>query len=129
MNKKGFTLIEVLVSITLFFITMVSVFHYFSNHIQNHNKISEKYKILRITKDFIDSFKWSTPLQKEGTSNIEEYVIKWKMFPIEDKRRVLNTSGRLTYFQLSLVKMSLINKNSKKQLYKTSFLVNNYKKQ
>ena len=128
MNRKGFTLIEVLVSIILFLMVITSVFYYFSNLIQNHSKINEKYKILRITKGFIDSFKWDIPVKKRGLWNNENYIIEWEKHPVEDKRKILYTSVGVRYIQLNLVKMNVLRKSSKKNLYTTNFLINNYLK-
>lgn len=126
--KHGFTLIEVLVSITILFLVIGAVFYFYSHLTDNQVKLKEKYAILRIGKEFVDSFIFGNEpdiLARSGGQREErDFVLRWNIYPAEDERAVLFTSGVAPMAQLKRVHLEIIKKNTGKSVLDLHFLVN-----
>ena len=127
-KKRGFTLIEVIVSITILFLVVAAVFYFYSHLMDNQARLKEKYRILRIGKEWVDSFIFGNNQEllavKKGQRQIEDFILLWEMNPIEDGREVLFTSGLAPLAQLQLVHLKLLKKNTGKSVLDLNFLVN-----
>ncbi len=125
-SESGFTLIEVIVAIVIFSMVMAAVFYFYSNAIDNQGKLREKYTILRISRQFVDSFTaGAVPWDgRRGQQDMGDFVMDWKMFPVEDGREVVFTSGRPPLAQLNVVRLRVIKKETNLQVYSLDFLFN-----
>jgi prepilin-type N-terminal cleavage/methylation domain-containing protein len=128
MKDKGFTLIEVIVAITILFLVVASVFYFYSNLMENQAKLKEKYRILRIGKEWVDSFIFGNDpellMVKKGQRKVEDFILRWEMHPVEDGREVLFTSGIAPLAQLQLVHLELLKTNTGNNVLDLHFLVN-----
>ena len=126
--SHGFTLIEVLVSITILFLVIGAVFYFYSHLMDNQAKLKEKYTILRIGKEFVDSFIFGNdPEMLAGSGGKREerdFVLRWNIYPAEDERAVLLTSGVAPMAQLKRVHLEIIKKDTGKSVLDLHFLVN-----
>ncbi len=127
-SSRGFTLIEVIVSITLLFIVVAAVFYFYSNMMDNEGKIREKYTLLRITKEFIDSFAFRSADEAAkpggGANEREGFILQWRIYPAEERRDVFFSSGVVPQAQLNRVHLRIVKKETKKQVLELQFLVN-----
>ena len=140
-RSHGFTLIEVLVSITILFLVIkashilvvvvlviAAVFYFYSHLMDNQAKLKEKYTILRIGKEFVDSFIFGNDpdmLARSGGQREErDFVLRWNIYPAEDERAVLFTSGVAPMAQLKRVHLEIIKKDTGKSVLDLHFLVN-----
>ncbi|MDQ1354686.1 MAG: hypothetical protein QG657_4995 [Acidobacteriota bacterium] len=124
-NEKGFTLVEVVVSVALFAMVMGAVFYFYANSMSNQAKLKEKYTMLRISREFVDSFiNYNTREQKKGLDEKEGFLLEWSMSPVEEKKDVIFSSGVLPTAQLNRVHVNVINKESKQTVLQMDFLVN-----
>jgi prepilin-type N-terminal cleavage/methylation domain-containing protein len=124
-KQKGFTLIEVVVSVALFAMVMGAVFYFYSNSMTNQTKLREKYTLLRVSREFVDSFiNYNTREQKKGLDEKEGFLLEWTMTPIEEKKDVIFASGVPPTAQLNLVHVNVIKKESKQTALQLDFLVN-----
>ena len=128
MKDNGFTLIEVIVSITILFLVVASVFYFYSHLMDNQAKLKEKYRVLRIGKECVDSFIFGNDpgllTVKKGRREIEDFILLWEMNPVEDGREVLFTSGLAPLAQLQLVHLELLKTNTGNNVLDLHFLVN-----
>ncbi|MCP5048975.1 MAG: type II secretion system protein [bacterium] len=123
----GFTLIEVVVSIALLFMVVAAVFYFYSNLMDNQGRIKEKYALLRIAREFVDSFAFSGGggLNMDGgRREIEGFMLMWTSEPAEDEREVLFSSGVLPVAQLKRVHLQIFNKMTRQQVLELDFLLN-----
>lgn len=123
---KGFTLIEVVVAITIFALVMTAVFYFFSNSMNNQEKLKEKYTILRISREFIDTFieGWNRSEGMKGSQEKENFILAWDMTPVEEPKDLLFSSGRAPIVQLNLVRLHVIKKETNEPVLDLDFLVN-----
>ena len=128
MNNRGFTLIEVIVSIAILFLAIAAVFYFYSNLMDNQTKLKEKYVILRISREFVDSMVFSNDPymteRKSGRREAEGFILDWKINPAEEKRDVLFTSGLAPVAQLQRVHLEVIKKKTGKKVLDLHFLLN-----
>ncbi|MCP4150048.1 MAG: type II secretion system protein [bacterium] len=125
-HNQGFTLIEVIVAITLFTMVIGAVFYFYSNYMNNQAKLKERYAVMRISRDFIDAF-ISDPANIDspgGTEEIEGFILDYQLYPAGKKEEVLLTSGRPPMAQLKVVHLQVIQKNTGKNLLDLHFLYN-----
>ena len=123
-GNRGFTLIEVLVSITIFALVIVAAFYFFSGTIDNHRRLSEKYVLLQTARQFIDSFDSG---ESTGVEEDDVYRIEWQAFPLHEPRRMAG-GGMQTRLreglQLRLVHLEMIEKEGDKISLRLDFLTN-----
>jgi len=128
MKSKGFTLIEVIISITVLFLAVASVFYFYSNLMNNQEKLKEKYTILRITREFVDTLIFSNDPdmtdKNSGRLESEGFILKWDIYPAGEKRDVLFTSGLQPQAQLKRVYLEVIKKETGKKVLDLHFLKN-----
>lgn len=124
MKDRGFTLIEVVVSILLFSIVIGSVFYFFSNSMQNQIKLREKYRLLRISRESIDFFINNSSVEKYGRREKEDYIIEWEIYPAEEKRKMMYMGGGASFVQLKLVHLRVKKKGDKESEFDYNFLIN-----
>jgi prepilin-type N-terminal cleavage/methylation domain-containing protein len=126
--KHGFTLIEVLVSITILFLVIAAVFYFYSHLMDNQVKLKEKYTILRIGREFVDSLIFGNDPEmlasSRGQREERDFVLRWNIYPAEDERAVLFTSGVAPMAQLNRVHLEIIKKDTGKSVLDLHFLVN-----
>lgn len=124
-NENGFTLVEVVVSVALFAMVMGAVFYFYANSMSNQAKLKEKYTLLRVSREFVDSFiNYNTREQTKGLDEKEGFLLEWTMTPVEEKKDVIFASGVPPTAQLNLVHVNVINKESKQTALQLDFLVN-----
>jgi prepilin-type N-terminal cleavage/methylation domain-containing protein len=127
-RSEGFTLIEVLISITILFLVIGAVFYFYSQLMDNQAKLKEKYTILRIGKEFVDSFIFGNDpdmLARSGGQREErDFILHWNIYPAEDERAVLFTSGVAPMAQLKRVHLEIIKKDTGNSVLDLHFLVN-----
>lgn len=124
-NEKGFTLVEVVVSVALFAMVMGAVFYFYANSMTNQAKLKEKYTLLRVSREFVDSFiNYNSREQSKGLDEKEGFLLEWTMTPIEEKKDVFFASGVPPTAQLNLVHVNVIKKESKQTVLNLDFLVN-----
>lgn len=124
-KANGFTLIEVVVSVALFAMVMAAVFYFYSNSMTNQAKLKGKYTLLRVSREFVDSFiNYNTREQKKGLDEKEGFLLEWTMTPIEEKKDVIFASGVPPTAQLNRVHVNVINKESKQTVLQMDFLAN-----
>ena len=82
---RGFTLIEVILAITLLFMVIAAVFYFYSNLMENQGKIKEKYALLRTAREFVDSIVFSgdrgLALESGGKRETDRFLLRWKIIP------------------------------------------------
>jgi len=127
-KNKGFTLIEVLVSITILFLVIAAVFYFYYHSMDNQVKLKEKYRVMRISKEFIESFifgnDWDLSVINQGQEEVEDFILQWNSYPIQDARDVILTSGVAPKAQLKRVHLRVIKKETGKSVLDLHFLVN-----
>ncbi len=127
-QARGFTLLEVIIAISLLFMVVAAVFYFYGNLMENQGKIKEKYKLLRVSRAFVDSFVFrgraSIPGQQKGQLEEEDFILKWNTFPIENKREVLFSSGEAPMAQLKRVHVEIFKKGKGNRVMELQFLVN-----
>jgi len=124
-NENGFTLVEVVVSVALFAMVMGAVFYFYANSMSNQAKLKEKYTLLRVSREFVDSFiNYNTREQTKGLDEKEGFLLEWTMTPVEEKKDVIFSSGVPPTAQLNMVHVNVINKASKQTALQMEFLVN-----
>ncbi|MCU0288624.1 MAG: type II secretion system GspH family protein [Acidobacteria bacterium] len=124
-KENGFTLVEVVVSVALFALVMGAVFYFYANSMTNQAKLKEKYILLRVSREFIDSFiNYSTKKQSKGLDEKEGYLFEWTMSPIEEKKDIIFASGIPPTAQLNMVHVNVIHKESKQTVLNLDFLAN-----
>lgn len=124
-RHHGFTLLEVVIAISLLFMVVAAVFYFYANMMENEGKIREKYTLLRITRQFVDAFVFrSADEAGEGTKEQEGFILKWKIFPAGERRDIFYSSGIVPQAQLNRVHLWVLHKNTKKQVMELQFLVN-----
>jgi prepilin-type N-terminal cleavage/methylation domain-containing protein len=126
MNRRGFTLIEVLASITILFLVLATVFYYFSGSMRSQQKLSQKYILLRISREFIDNFNYTRDrgrLEKEG------YILDWQCYPLEKSRVYLDVmnSGSLE-MQLKLIHLDVFPIQNSQNKLSINFIYNAFAK-
>ena len=126
MRRQGFTLLEVVIAIMIFMIVMVAVFQYFSGMMNHQEKIKEKYRLIRVARETIDSFLNNPPTEESGSVEKEGFLIQWEIFPAEDKRRIPYTGGAATFAQLKLVHLQVLSARDRDELARYDFLINDY---
>ncbi len=124
----GFTLIEVLVSIALLFMTIGAVFYFYSHMMDNHSRLKEKYKVLRIAREFVDSLVFGhNPAMlsaKSGSKAVENYLLAWNIYPSGEPKELLFTSGIPPMVQLKRVHLQIFKKGTSRAILELQFLVN-----
>lgn len=127
-KDNGFTLIEVILAITLLFMVVAAVFYFYSNLMDNQGKIKEKYILLRVAREFVDSFVFTQDrglaLQKRGRREIEGYILEWRIAAAEPPREVVYSSGIAPTAQLKRVYVRFIKKDTGNQVLDLHFFVN-----
>jgi prepilin-type N-terminal cleavage/methylation domain-containing protein len=127
-RSHGFTLIEVLVSITILFLVIGAAFYFYSQLMENQVKLKEKYTILRIGKEFVDAFVFGNNPEilavSGGQREERDFVLRWNIYPAEDERAVLFTSGVAPMAQLKRVHLEIIKKDTGKSVLDLHFFVN-----
>lgn len=124
-SENGFTLVEVVVSVALFAMVMGAVFYFYANSMTNQAKLKEKYTLLRVSREFVDSFiNYNTREQSKGLDEKEDFLLEWTMTPVEEKKDVIFASGVPPTAQLNLVHVNVIKKESKQTVLNLDFLVN-----
>lgn len=126
MDRRGFTLLEVVIAIMIFMIVMVAVFQYFSGMMNHQEKIKEKYRLIRVARETIDSFLNNSAVSETGSFEKEGFLVKWEIFPAEDKRRIPYTGGATTFAQLKLVHLTILRERSREEVARYDFLINDY---
>ena len=126
MDRRGFTLLEVVIAIMIFMIVMVAVFQYFSGMMNHQEKIKEKYRLIRVARETIDSFLNTPDGAESGSIEKEGFLLKWEIFPAEDKRRIPYTGGATTFAQLKLVHLTILRGRGREEVARYDFLVNDY---
>jgi prepilin-type N-terminal cleavage/methylation domain-containing protein len=125
---QGFTLIEVLLAITLLFMVISAVFYFYSNLMENQGKIKEKYALLRTAREFVDSLVFSgdrgLTLGSGGKRETDRFLLRWKIYPAEKPREVIYSSGMAPTAQLKRVHVQFFRKETKRQVLELHFLVN-----
>lgn len=130
MNNKGFTLIEVIIAIAVLFLAVASVFYFYSNLMDNQAKLKEKYTILRISREFVDSLVFSNDFdvtgkgKGRGRREAGGFILAWDIYPAEEKREILFTSGIAPLAQLNRVHLQVIKKETGKRVLELHFLIN-----
>ena len=128
MKSKGFTLIEVIISIAVLFLAIASVFYFYSNLMNNQAKLKEKYTILRVTREFVDSFIFSNDPdltnKNSGQMEAEGFVLKWDIYPADEKKDILFISGLPPQAQLNRVYLQIVKKETGKKVLDLHFLKN-----
>jgi type II secretory pathway pseudopilin PulG len=131
-QAPGFTLLEVIIAIALLFMVVAAVFYFYGNLMANQGKIKEKYKLLRISRAFVDSFVFrgqaSIPGQQKGRLEKEGFILLWNIFPVENKREVLFSSGVVPMAQLNRVHLEILKKENRSRVMELNFLVNVFSK-
>jgi prepilin-type N-terminal cleavage/methylation domain-containing protein len=126
--KRGFTLIEVIISITILFLVVASVFYFYSHLMDNQARLKEKYRVLRIGKEWVDRFVFGNEPEllavRKGQREVEDFILLWEINPVEEERDVLLTSGIAPLAQLQLVHLELLQKRTGKSVFNLHFLVN-----
>ena len=121
-------MIEVILAITLLFTVIAAVFYFYSNLMGNQEKVKEKYTLLRVAREFVDSFVFTQDrglaMQKKGRREIEGFILKWNTYPAEEPREVIYSSGIAPTAQLKRVYVRFFKKESNQQVYDMLFLVN-----
>lgn len=120
-NIKGFTLLEVIISIVIFSTFSVASFYYFSNSMKHHEKLEEKYVLLRMVKEFVENFESS---EKMGSEEKEGFIIKWRVTEVEDQRKIISRGSLDFFLQLRAVHLEVINNRLNKQVFSTAFFCN-----
>jgi prepilin-type N-terminal cleavage/methylation domain-containing protein len=127
-KKSGFTLIELILAITILFMAVAAVFYFYSQSLEHQAKLKERYRVLRIGKQFVDSYIFSTDPEKltmtDGKREVEDFILQWNVYPVEDEREVIFTSGVLPLAQLKRVHLEIIKKTTGKSVLDLHFLVN-----
>ncbi len=123
---RGFTLIEVVIAIMIFMLVMVAVFHYFSGMMSHQEKLKEKYRLIRVAREAIDSFLDKSAVEESGSWEKEGFLIKWEAFPAEDKRRIPYTAGATAFAQLKLIHLTIHTAGERTLLAAYDFLINDY---
>jgi prepilin-type N-terminal cleavage/methylation domain-containing protein len=127
-RSAGFTLIEVLVSITILFLVIGAAFYFYSQLMENQVKLKEKYTVLRIGKEFVDAFVFGNDpdrlVRSGGQREERDFVLRWNIYPVEDERAVLFTSGVAPMAQLKRVHLEIIKKDTGKSVLDLHFFVN-----
>ncbi len=126
MKQRGFTLLEVVIAIMIFMLVMVAVFQYFSGMMNHQEKLKEKYRLIRVARETIDSFLDNSVTAESGSQEKEGFLINWEIFPAEDKRRIPYTGGATTFAQLQLVHLTIRKSGDRKELAVYDFLINDY---
>jgi prepilin-type N-terminal cleavage/methylation domain-containing protein len=121
--SKGFSLLEVIIAILIFSIFIVSVFHTYSGFINSSSKFEEKYVILRLAREFVDNF---NDENSEGKEEKEAYILEWQSYPIEGQRKISSGQQVGSFLQLKLIHLDIISKESKKKVFTTNFVSNEY---
>jgi hypothetical protein len=107
---------------------VAAVFYFYSQSMEHQAKLKEKYRILRIGKQFVDSYIFSTDPEKltmtDGKREVEDFILQWNVYPVEDEREVIFTSGLLPLAQLKRVHLEIIKKTTGKSVLDLHFLVN-----
>jgi len=124
MKDRGFSLLEVLISIVILSSIVISVFYFYSGTIGNHKKLNEKYKLFRISREFIDNFQET---ENSGKEEREGFLLRWESFPIEESRKLMRAEGGINSFlQLKLVHLEIFRKSNKKNLLSLNFIHNGF---
>lgn len=125
-NNSGFTLIEVIISVVILFMTVAAVFHFYSQRIDNHMRIKEKYNQIRIAREFVDTMINDPQLaiDEKGRNETEAYTLQWHAYPIEEKREVVFSSGKRPTAQLKRIHLDIVSKTSSHTQLSLDFLVN-----
>jgi len=107
MMKKGFTLLEVLVSIVIISSSIIVVFQIFSNGFRNIEKLSN-YQDLYVAMtnlteeiDLISDFEQN----KEKTGKIGNFEYEWQAFPSSPKQRMTGLPGEFGPYFIALYKI------------------------
>ncbi|MCP4217096.1 MAG: type II secretion system protein, partial [bacterium] len=122
----GFTLIEVVIAITIFAMVAGAVFYFYSNQVDNQIKLKEKYSLMRLTRQFIDTFTGDENNRniENGSTEMEDYVFEWTLHAVEKPREVRMTSGLAPLAQLKLVHLQVFRKKNGGQVLSLDFLFN-----
>lgn len=124
MKDKGFSLLEVLISVIILSSIVVSVLYYFSGTIDNQKKLIEKYKILRICREFIDNFQEK---ENSGKEEKEGILLEWEVFPVEEARKLIGIGrGINTFLQMKLVHVEIFRVSNRKKLLSLNFITNEF---
>lgn len=126
---KGFSLIEVVVAITVFSLVMAAVFYFYSNAFNNREKLRAKFTELRLAREFMDSVAddQNPRLPERGFREKEDYRLEWLILPVEEGREILLTSGAAPKTQLHAVRLRLLKKKSRRPALELTFLHNRTK--
>ena len=123
MKIRGFTLLEVLIALVILSLLVMSVFHFFSNTARYHQKIGQRYKLLRAVKTFISNF---TPGETRGQKDEQNFRFQWDSQVVRDQKkvRIPGQSGGGVFSRLNRVKVRVYRIGSSAELFSTTFLIN-----
>lgn len=122
-NQRGFSLLEVIIALVMFSSFAASVFYFFSGAINSHGKLKQKYTQLRVMREFVDNFE---SREKEDVVEKEGYVLAWKAYELEKKRRMQGKQPLRNYLQLKLIHVDMRKKGKKDILTSFDFVINEF---
>lgn len=123
MNRRGFSLLEVILAISIFAVFCSSVFYFYSSAMTSHEKFKRKYTELRLLREFVENFQSH---EESGSQEKEGFVLEWQAQAVEAARKIESGEGVANQMQLKMVRVQIREKEKKNWLQELQFLYNEF---
>ena len=123
MNKRGFSLLEVILAIVIFSSFLAAVFYFLSGAINSNTAFKRRYTQLRILREFVDNF---SSHEEKGAEEKEEYILEWQAYNMETKRRIVSRTPVNNYLQLKMIHLEMKEKENKNRVFSLNFIYNEF---
>lgn len=107
MMKKGFTLLEVLVSIVIISSSIIVVFQIFSSGFRNISKISNYQDLYVAMTNLVEEIDLISDFEqnKERSGKTGNFEYEWQAFPSSPKQRMTGQLGEFGSYFITLYKI------------------------
>lgn len=119
-------MIEVIVAIVILFMAVSAVLYFYSQRMESQQRIKEKYRLIRTAREFVDTFINDKTMADEenGQRETADFIITWKVFPAEEEKEIIFSSGRRPVAQLKRVHLEFTAKATGNRVLDLHFLIN-----
>ena len=129
-RREGFSLLEVIVALFLLGLISAAVFAFISGEMRGQSRMVERVRMLGAVRRTVDTWVHNAPRGDSGEMEVDGFLLRWVLFPSEERRKLPLSGGRTRWVQLCSMRLDVFrDQNSSSRLSSWTFLVNRWQSQ
>lgn|GEM_PF-4432148 len=129
-RREGFSLLEVIVALFLLGLISAAVFAFISGEMRGQSRMVERVRMLGAVRRTVDTWVHNAPRGDSGEMEVDGFLLRWVLFPSEERRKLPLSGGRTRWVQLCRMRLDVFrDQNSSSRLSSWTFLVNRWQSQ